>query len=455
MMISAMNRTLQFFRKRARPSGGVISALLALALPGPDGLRAQEMVEVAEFSVHAGDYERENLPVRATVDGVPLQSFDGGIQLFEITASGAVPVASQLVPGDPVRIAWILSGTTPPGAVRNYELRVPQGIAGAAATGASPDGGVEFEDTGTDLLFTVGGKEVLGYRYEPMPVPDGVSDVFSLSGFIHPLRAPQGEVLTRIQPPDHYHHYGIWNPWTRTTFEGRSVDFWNVGDRQGRVLSDGVLSMRAGDVFGGYTALHRHIDHTSGSDKVAMTEEVEVTIWNADPEQRYWVVDFNSRLNPLSDLTINAYRYQGFSMRFTGRWGDDNARLLSSEGRNKSNGNATRARWLDVNGVSDASQGTSGVLFMSTPSNYNFPEQLRIWPTGQGVAGATPGTENVYINFNPAQEEDWVLRPGGSYSLKYRMLVYDGSITPEEAEKLWQSYANPPRIDVSIVDDLY
>jgi hypothetical protein len=208
-------------------------------------------------------------------------------------------------------------------------------------------------------------------------------------------------------------------------------------------------------VFGGYTALHQHIDKTSGSEKLAMTEEVEVTIWNAEPEQRFWVIDFTSTLSPPSDLTINAYRYQGFSMRFTERWGDTSSRTLTSEGFNKSNGNATRARWIDVNGVSDAREGTSGILFMSTPSNYNFPEQLRIWPTGQGAGAAPAGTENVYINFNPAQEQDWVLRPGGSYTLKYRMFVYDGTMSAERAEALWQSYSHPPIVEVRIVDDLY
>jgi hypothetical protein len=35
------------------------------------------------------------------------------------------------------------------------------------------------------------------------------------------------------------------------------------------------------------------------------------------------------------------------------------------------------------------------------------------------------------------------------------MFVYDGSMTAEEAERLWGSYAHPPEIEVRIVDDLY
>ena len=72
-----------------------------------------------------------------------------------------------------------------------------------------------------------------------------------------------------------------------------------------------------------------------------------------------------------------------------------------------------------------------------------FPETLRVWPVGENR-----GVENVYVNFNPSQERDRVLMPGNRYALKYRMFVYDGRITPQEAERLWRDYADPPRVDV-------
>src|SRR5690606_2789430 len=109
-------------------------------------------------------------------------------------------------------------------------------------------------------------------------------------------------------------------------------------------------------------------------------------------------------------------------------------------------GNGTRARWIDVNGEAGVPEGRSGILFLSNPGNYNHPEQLRIWPTGQNR-----GVENVFVNFNPAQEQDWLLEPGRSYGLRYRMIVYDGEMTAERAERLWNAYASPPRIDVEIV----
>ena len=89
-------------------------------------------------------------------------------------------------------------------------------------------------------------------------------------------------------------------------------------------------------------------------------------------------------------------------------------------------------------------EGASGVLFMTNPGNYNYPEQLRIWPTGQNG-----GRSNVYINFNPAQDRDWELLPGRSYGLRYRMLVYDGTITAAEAEGHWRDFADPPQVEVT------
>jgi hypothetical protein len=77
------------------------------------------------------------------------------------------------------------------------------------------------------------GKPILSYRHSVMDVPAGVDPLFKRSGFIHPLWSPAGHVLTRVQAPDHYHHYGIWGPWTLTTINGQEVDFWNLAKGEG------------------------------------------------------------------------------------------------------------------------------------------------------------------------------------------------------------------------------
>ncbi|MEX2601874.1 MAG: ThuA domain-containing protein [Balneolaceae bacterium] len=430
----------------------LISGVWLAAVPA--GVTGQSAVPVpetlAEIAVYAGEYDRLNTPVTASLQGVRL-SQDGihALQLVEVTAGLERPVSSQVQPGLPGTLSWILDDETGRGEVRNYELRL-----------TPPDGSVQpaqivdLEDNGEELLITFDGKPVLNYRYSVMEVPDGVDEIYTRGGYIHPIWSPGGEILSRIQPPDHYHHYGIWNPWTQTEFEGRVVDFWNLAKGEGTVRSEHIPERTSGDVFGGFKALHDHVDFTGpAGEKVALNEEWDVDVWNvrAEAGQEIWLIDFVSTLSPATSepFTILEYRYQGFSLRATERWNDENADLLTSEGYDKSNANATRARWIDVNGISDVPEGRSGILFMTHPENYNFPEQLRIWPVG-----TNGGVENVYINFNPAQDRDFILQPGKSYTLKHRMLVYDGRITPEVADRIWSDYASPPAVEVQPVDAL-
>ena len=78
------------------------------------------------------------------------------------------------------------------------------------------------------LTISSGDHKLLVYQFNTVYPSKGVDTNYKRSGFIHPLYTLHGQVLTRIQPPDHYHHYGIWNPWTHTFFEGDTVDFWNI-----------------------------------------------------------------------------------------------------------------------------------------------------------------------------------------------------------------------------------
>lgn len=407
--------------------------------------------EIAEITVYAGEHERINTPVSASLEGLLLGLQTGWqLQLFEIVDGEENPVPFQIDGNYDSVLRWILTGETAPGTTRNFVLKSVSGNGG----GQPGQDAVQIEDNGESLILKIAGNNVLNYRYAPMPPPDGVSELYARAGYIHPLWSPGGEVLTRIQPPDHYHHYGIWNPWTKTEFEGKEIDFWNLGSGEGTVRPESIPLKISGDVFGGFEAVLNHVDlqaSTPSGEKVALKEKWSVKVWNVDPEQKVWLIDFTSTLNPApeSPLTIKAYRYQGFSIRATEKWSDDNVTLLTSQGKNKSNGNATRARWTDINGVSGTSAGTSGILFMTHPGNYNFPEQLRIWPTG-----ANGGKENVYFNFNPAQDRDWKLLPGHTYTLRYRMMAYDGKIEPAEAERYWQDFAHPPGVEVRKAGDL-
>lgn len=306
--------------------------------------------------------------------------------------------------------------------------------------------GVALTKNDGNLDISMDGKPILTYRYGMTYPPKDVDSIFKKSGYIHPVRTPSGDTLSRIQPPDHYHHYGIWGPWTHTQIEGQQVDFWNLGDGKGTVLFKEFGQTASGSVFGSFNASQEHIDFlTQEKPQVALNENLDIKVWNLGRPDRYmfdYTTTFSSPLE--SGILFEAYRYGGgIGMRFTERWHKDNCAVLTSEGNDRLTADGTNARWCIVSGASADGNGTNGILFMSYPENQSHPEPMRIWPVdGNGGRG------DMFFEFCPIRHKEWKIEPNKSYQLKYRMVVFDGTLSAEEAEAYWQAFATKPEIEI-------
>lgn len=296
---------------------------------------------------------------------------------------------------------------------------------------------IDLKETSTGIDFLIDNQRVLTYQTKKEPVPAGVKDAFSKSGFIHPITSPSGQVLSRIQPSDHYHHYGIWGPWTRATISGREVDFWNLGDEKGRVDFSHVLSKK---IAGGAAELNvrqNHIDlQAPDTERIAIEEDLRIKVKPAD-KGRY-MVDYTTTISTKipGGILLDDYRYGGgIGFRATELWGDDNSTILTSEGKDRKTADGSNAKWIIVKGKTADASGQSGILFLSHNTNKAHPEPLRVWPVGQ-----YNGKGNVFIEFCPIRHESWDLQPNNRYTLKYRMIVFDGDLSPEEAESYWRAF---------------
>jgi len=296
---------------------------------------------------------------------------------------------------------------------------------------------VTFQESSKGMDFLLDGKLVLSYQMTKEPVPSGIKNAYSKSGFIHPIQSPSGQVLSRIQPADHYHHYGIWGPYTRATIGGREVDFWNLGDEKGRVDFSHVISKKQAGGAAELTVRQNHIDlKAPAQSQLAMEEDLRIKVKPAD-KGRYFV-DYTSTLQTdiAEGILLDDYRYGGgIGFRATEVWGDANSTILTSEGKDRATADGSNARWILVTGQSDHSSGKSGILFMSHNTNQAHPEPLRVWPSGQ-----YEGKGNVFIEFCPIRHTSWEIQPGKRYSLTYRILVFDGELTVQEADNYWKSF---------------
>ncbi|MGB5170571.1 MAG: PmoA family protein [Eudoraea sp.] len=283
---------------------------------------------------------------------------------------------------------------------------------------------------------------LLSYRYKMNYPPPGVDSIYGKSAYVHPLLSPSGDTLTRIQPPDHYHHYGLWGPWTKTKIAGKGVDFWNLGSGQGTVLFKEVLSTYQGPLFAGFKVRQEHIDfRASPQNRSAIVEDLDIKTWHLNNQKNRYIVDYISKFStPLEDgLLLEQYRYGGgLAMRFNERWKADNSKLLTSEGKDRLTADGTKARWCLISGESTDGKTTNGVLFLSHIENKSHPEPMRVWPID-----ANEGRGDMFFEFCPIRHQEWFLEKNKWNTLKYRLIVFEGTLTSEEAEAYWQSYVNP------------
>lgn len=372
-----------------------------------------------------------DIPVSVNLDQISFIA-DTLLTLVEVSGSGKTAVPFQITQGKNRVLHWVIQSGNAVTKKRMFEL-----IKGKPATfdqinAIMKDG---------SLTIQAGGKNLLRYWYQTVYPPPGIDSSFKRSGFIHPLWTPNGQELTRIQAPDHYHHYGIWNPWIHVLFEGDTVDFWNIRGKQGTVRFGNFASVNSGPVFSEFKALHEHVAFKNKkSEKVALNEIQTVRVYKPGNQQDYYIVDITIEMNCATDspFLILEYRYAGLGWRATEKWNKDNSEVITSEGKSRKEADGSTGKWFIVQGSLDNDYG--GAVMMSYPANYNHPEPMRIWPENSNRVG------EMFAMFAPTKNTNWLLKPGKTYSLNYRFVVFNGKFTKEKAEAAWQYFANQPKV---------
>ena len=154
-------------------------------------------------------------------------------------------------------------------------------------------------DTGKTLDYKIGDKLLFSYNYTTVYPAPGVDSVYKRSGFIHPLKTLGGEVMTNCSPADHYHHFGLWYAWTKTTFEGNEIDFWNLHKKQGTVRFRNFEHVSDN----GFVATLDHVVYPdSPAEKVAMNERLEINIGTTSLPGYY--IDYHTTIRLASPLSL-------------------------------------------------------------------------------------------------------------------------------------------------------
>jgi hypothetical protein len=408
----------------------ILSTIIIYFILSFQNLYAQK---IASFEISFENNNNFSIPAKINLDNITFLH-DSLLVLNEVIDDKRTAIPFQISNGEFRTLHWLINNTLKHNNNQFYELIKQEDKTSYPK--------MKIEKNNGTLTITHGDSELLGYQYKTVYPPIGIDTAYKRSGFIHPLFSPHGQVLTQIQPVDHYHHYGIWNPWTHVLFEKDTVDFWNLAKREGTVLFNNIVSIDEGPIFAEFKTLHEHVVFKeSEKDIIALTELQTVRVYNSANPDNY-IIDFIIELNCAteSSLVLLEYRYGGFSWRATEEWDSKNSQVLTSEGKNRNDADGSRARWVIIQG--DIENDYAGIVMMSYPTNYNHPEPLRIWPEDQNGKG------DVFANFSPTKNKDWELKPGKTYTLKYRLFVFNGHMDKVTAESAWQSFAKENIIEI-------
>lgn len=330
---------------------------------------------------------------------------------------------------------------------RHASFVLPALKAGQAKTyrivvaGSKAKPGVDFTRRNDGLDFKLGGRSVFTFVTTPAGVPSKeIKPVFLRGGYLHPVFTPSGTLVTDDYPSDHYHHHGIWFAWTKTEFEGAHPDFWNVGDGTGRVEFEALDKTWTGPVHAGFKSRQRYVALKEGAAKTALNEQWEVRLYNVGQnDQRYFLFDIvaTQECASSSPLVLEEYRYGGMGVRGHRDWKDKSkVTFLTSEGKSREDGNATRARWVRMSGL--VNNQTVGIVVLNHPENFRSPTPLRLHP------------DDPYFNYAPSQLGRFEIKPGEKFVIRYRYVVADGAADKTQLDRLWGDYADPPQVSLEL-----
>jgi len=208
---------------------------------------------IMRFDVLAGNVHRTDCLLSLSVDQLNYSTDSLKLALFEIKGKTEAAVPFKMETAGGAKAWFILSGQTLKNTKRPYVFRktIKSQIFKSGIISGKKDGALDLKS---------GEKPIMSYQIETVNPPSGISPLYKRSAFLHPFYSPGGEVLTRIQAPDHYHHFGNWNTWTLTFLGKREVDFWNLSKGEGTFRFAGLISQVEGPVYTGFKSLQEHID---------------------------------------------------------------------------------------------------------------------------------------------------------------------------------------------------
>ncbi len=291
-----------------------------------------------------------------------------------------------------------------------------------------PQAALTVTETGSAIQISYDGQTLVNYFKRTQFPPDTLPEYYKRSGFIHPVNTLSGRTITDGFPRGHIHQHGIFNAWTKTTFQGAKLDFWNQQDQLGTVRHKEVIKVDPASAS--FKVKLEHLAHQTKDTTIVLEE-----LWDVSMEIKddYYVIDLVSTQSCVSEdsLILDKYHYGGMAFRGADEWNytnnyDSLCYFSTSDTLNHIDANHSRPTWASMYGRIDNE--LAGVAIIPHSSNLRYPSHIRVHPS------------MPYFCFIPTVEKKYVFTSGMTVTSRYRYVVFDGKLDTaliEEEQVNW------------------
>ena len=302
---------------------------------------------------------------------------------------------------------------------------------------------VAVERDGDKIAVEIGGQPFTNFYFgADAPKP-----------YLHPLRAPDGTVVTRSYPmdevageqTDHPHHRGVWF----SHGEVNGFDFWanevsqRERGRKGTIALNKIEAVESGANRGLIRASFNWLD-TSG--KALLAESRSMTFERIGQDN---VVSFDITLTALVDSVHFGDTKEGtFAVRMATELEEQHLRakgiartgkITNADGKStEANTWGKRSPWVDYAGTLQGKP--MGVAIFDHPSNPKFPTYWHV--RGYGLFAANIFGEHDF-HADESRDGSITLANGKTLRFRYRVVVHPGRTADANIESKYKAWSRP------------
>ncbi len=255
----------------------------------------------------------------------------------------------------------------------------------------------------------------------------------ALGPVVWPIIGPTGKPMTRAYPmaegpaerKDHPHHRSLW---------------FNHGDVNGLSFwhKEAIRHREFVKVASGQQAVIVAINDWIAPDGKKVCEDQRTLTFGAEGASRF--IDFEIVVKATNGpVKFGDTKEGSFGVRVAGTMKVDakqGGRIVNSEGQVDKDAWGKPAAWVDYQGPVDGQ--TVGVAILNHPSSFRYPTYWHV--RTYGLFAANPFGLH---NFKGAKEVDGshTIEPGGSMTLRYRVLLHTGDEKQGKVAEVFRAYA--------------